>query len=56
MVEFRDGRFVVVSKFVARELRGAVRKHFQRGRSHVPPHVRRGRVARGADKEDRDAA
>jgi hypothetical protein len=22
MVEFRDGRFVVVSKFVARELRG----------------------------------
>jgi hypothetical protein len=55
MVEFRDGQFVVVSEMLhGIEERRANAFNGVGGAS--PPHVRRGRVARGADKEDRDAA
>ena len=50
MVEFRDGQFVVVSELLHGNS-GAVRKHFRQSRSRE-----RGRVARGADGEDCDAA
>jgi hypothetical protein len=36
-------------------MEGGSARTLQRGRSRVPPHARRGRVARGANKEDRDA-
>jgi hypothetical protein len=55
MAEFRDGRFVVVSEMLhGIEERRANTFNGVGGAS--PPHVPRGRVARGADKEDRDAA
>jgi len=56
MVEFRDGRFVVVCELLHGNSAAAVRKHFQRGRSREPPARAAGSSGARSDKEDRDGA